>query len=176
MISGVEAEHREACLRRACDFVPSWMSPPQGLWGRRYRQVSSFSSPTSPSLEPTRQTPGFGSSAQESQRFHRVLGGKTISKLLGYASVEITYNWYIHFFEGEIDDTLRQAVRRQGWKMASIPAVMAGMPASVKTDRFEFAGWGSLCQMLCSIRTSIKGLVPYRAASDRTASRGSNTA
>ena len=35
---------------------------------------------------------------------------KIISKLLGHASVEITYNRYIHFFEGEIDDTLRQAV------------------------------------------------------------------
>jgi site-specific recombinase XerD len=33
-----------------------------------------------------------------------------ISKLLGYASVEITYNRYINFFEGDIDDTLRQAV------------------------------------------------------------------
>ena len=35
---------------------------------------------------------------------------KIISKLLGHASVEITYNRYIHLFEGEIDDTLRQAV------------------------------------------------------------------
>jgi site-specific recombinase XerD len=35
---------------------------------------------------------------------------KTISKLLGHTSVEITYNRYIHFFEGDIDDTLRQAV------------------------------------------------------------------
>ncbi len=35
---------------------------------------------------------------------------KVISKLLGHASVEITYNRYIHFFEGNIDDTLRQAV------------------------------------------------------------------
>jgi integrase len=35
---------------------------------------------------------------------------KIISKLLGHASVEITYNRYIHFFEGEINDTLRQAV------------------------------------------------------------------
>jgi len=35
---------------------------------------------------------------------------KIISKLLGHASVEITYNRYIHFFEMEIDDTLRQAV------------------------------------------------------------------
>ena len=35
---------------------------------------------------------------------------KIISKLLGHASVEITYNRYIHFFEGDIDDTLRQAI------------------------------------------------------------------
>ena len=35
---------------------------------------------------------------------------KVISKLLGHASVEITYNRYIHFFEGDIDDSLRQAV------------------------------------------------------------------
>ena len=35
---------------------------------------------------------------------------KVISRLLGHASVEITYNRYIHFFEGDIDDTLRQAV------------------------------------------------------------------
>ena len=35
---------------------------------------------------------------------------KIISKLPGHASVEITCNRYIHFFEGEIDDTLRQAV------------------------------------------------------------------
>ena len=34
---------------------------------------------------------------------------KIISKLLGHASVEITYNRYIHFFEGDTDDTLRQA-------------------------------------------------------------------
>lgn len=34
---------------------------------------------------------------------------KIISKLLGHASVEITCNRYIHF-EGDIDDTLRQAV------------------------------------------------------------------
>lgn len=33
-----------------------------------------------------------------------------ISKLLGHASVKITYNRYIHFFKGDIDDTLRQAV------------------------------------------------------------------
>ena len=35
---------------------------------------------------------------------------KVISKLLGHASVEITYNRYIHFFDGDIDDILRQAV------------------------------------------------------------------
>lgn len=35
---------------------------------------------------------------------------KNISKLPGHASVEITWNRYIHFFEGDIDDTLRQAV------------------------------------------------------------------
>ena len=35
---------------------------------------------------------------------------KIISKLPGHASVEIPYNRYIHFFEGDIDDTLRQAV------------------------------------------------------------------
>ena len=35
---------------------------------------------------------------------------KIISKLLGHASVEITYNRYIHFFDGDIDDTLRRAV------------------------------------------------------------------
>ena len=35
---------------------------------------------------------------------------KLISKLLGHASTQITYDRYVHFFEGEIDDTLRQAV------------------------------------------------------------------
>jgi hypothetical protein len=35
---------------------------------------------------------------------------KIISKLLGHACVEITYSRYINFFEGDIDDTLRQAV------------------------------------------------------------------
>jgi integrase/recombinase XerD len=35
---------------------------------------------------------------------------KIISKLLGHANVEITYNRYINFLEGDIDDTLRQAV------------------------------------------------------------------
>ena len=34
---------------------------------------------------------------------------KIISKLVGHASVEITYNRYIHFFKGDIDDTLRRA-------------------------------------------------------------------
>jgi len=35
---------------------------------------------------------------------------KVISKLLGHASTQITYDRYVHLFEGEIDDTLRQAV------------------------------------------------------------------
>ena len=35
---------------------------------------------------------------------------KVISKLLGHASTQITYDRYVHFFEGDIDDTLRQAV------------------------------------------------------------------
>lgn len=35
---------------------------------------------------------------------------KIIPMLLGHASVEIPCNRYIHFFEGDIDDTLRQAV------------------------------------------------------------------
>ncbi|MEA4898596.1 MAG: hypothetical protein VB115_10155 [Christensenellaceae bacterium] len=35
---------------------------------------------------------------------------KIISKLLGHASVEIACNRYIHFFGGDIGDTLRQAV------------------------------------------------------------------
>ncbi|MGJ4848948.1 tyrosine-type recombinase/integrase [Bacillota bacterium Meth-B3] len=45
-----------------------------------------------------------------SNLYARSVEVKVISKLLGHASVEITYNRYIHFFEGEIDDTLRQAV------------------------------------------------------------------
>jgi integrase len=45
-----------------------------------------------------------------SNLYSRGVEVKIISKLLGHASVEITYNRYIHFFEGEIDDTLRQAV------------------------------------------------------------------
>ena len=43
---------------------------------------------------------------------------KIISKLLDHASVEITYNRYIHFFEGDIDDTLRQAGRKRGVEKA----------------------------------------------------------
>lgn len=35
---------------------------------------------------------------------------KIISRLLGHASVEIACNRYIHFFGGDIGDTLRQAV------------------------------------------------------------------
>lgn len=35
---------------------------------------------------------------------------KVISKLLDHASTQITYDRYVHIFEGEIDDTLRQAV------------------------------------------------------------------
>ncbi|MGI6238930.1 MAG: tyrosine-type recombinase/integrase [Christensenellales bacterium] len=35
---------------------------------------------------------------------------KIISKLLGHASVDITYNRYIHLFKHDIDDTLRKAV------------------------------------------------------------------
>ena len=35
---------------------------------------------------------------------------KVISKLLGHASTQITYDRYVHLFEGDIDDTLRQAV------------------------------------------------------------------
>jgi integrase len=45
-----------------------------------------------------------------SNLYARGVDVKVISKLLGHASVEITYNRYIHFFEGDIDDTLRQAV------------------------------------------------------------------
>ena len=45
-----------------------------------------------------------------SNLYSRGVEVKVISKLLGHASVEITYNRYIHFFEGDIDDTLRQAV------------------------------------------------------------------
>ena len=36
---------------------------------------------------------------------------KVISKLLGHASTQIPYDRYVHFFEGDIDNTLRQAVR-----------------------------------------------------------------
>ena len=35
---------------------------------------------------------------------------KLISKLLGHSSTQITYDRYVHLFEGDIDDTLRQAV------------------------------------------------------------------
>jgi integrase len=35
---------------------------------------------------------------------------KVISKLLGHASTQITYDRYVHLFEGDLDDTLRQAV------------------------------------------------------------------
>jgi len=35
---------------------------------------------------------------------------KIISKLLGHSSTQITYDRYVHLFEGDIDDTLRQAV------------------------------------------------------------------
>ena len=35
---------------------------------------------------------------------------KVISKLLGHASTQITYDRYVHLFEGDIDDTLQQAV------------------------------------------------------------------
>ncbi len=45
-----------------------------------------------------------------SNLYSRGVEVKVISNLLGHASVEITYNRYIHFFEGDIDDTLRQAV------------------------------------------------------------------
>ena len=53
---------------------------------------------------------GSRSSFYSSNLYARGVEVKIISKLLGHASVEITYNRYIHFFEGEIDDTLRQAV------------------------------------------------------------------
>ena len=32
---------------------------------------------------------------------------KAISEMLGHSSVEVTYNRYIHFFDGDINDTLR---------------------------------------------------------------------
>ena len=35
---------------------------------------------------------------------------KLISKLLGHSSTQITYDQYVHLFEGDIDDSLRQAV------------------------------------------------------------------
>ncbi len=34
---------------------------------------------------------------------------KVVSKLLGHASTQITYDRYVHLFEDEINDTLRQA-------------------------------------------------------------------
>ena len=42
--------------------------------------------------------------------YARGVGVKVISKLLEHASVEITFHRYIYYFEGDIDDTLRQAV------------------------------------------------------------------
>jgi len=35
---------------------------------------------------------------------------KLISKLSGHSSTQITYDRYVHLFECDIDDTLRQAV------------------------------------------------------------------
>ena len=35
---------------------------------------------------------------------------KIISKLLGHSSTQITIDRYVHLFEGDLDDTLRQAV------------------------------------------------------------------
>lgn len=42
--------------------------------------------------------------------YARSLEVNITSKLLGHASVEITYNRYIDFFEEDISDTLRRAV------------------------------------------------------------------
>jgi integrase len=52
---------------------------------------------------------------------------KIISKLLGHASVEITYNRYIHFFEGDIDDTLAGGRSIKGEKEGST-AIATGLP------------------------------------------------
>ena len=35
---------------------------------------------------------------------------RVISKLLGHASTQSSYDRYVHLLEGDIDDTLRQAV------------------------------------------------------------------
>lgn len=45
-----------------------------------------------------------------SNLFSRGVSVKVISKLLGHSSTQITIDRYVHLFEGDIDDTLRQAV------------------------------------------------------------------
>ena len=53
---------------------------------------------------------------------------KIISKLLGHASVEITFNRYIHIFHGDIDDTLRQAIGVNREQKRGSLAGMARLP------------------------------------------------
>ena len=48
-----------------------------------------------------------------SNLYARAVEVKIISKLLGHASTQITYDRYVHLFEGDIDDTFRQAVGTQ---------------------------------------------------------------
>jgi integrase len=45
-----------------------------------------------------------------SNLYARGVSVKVISKLLGHSSMQITIDRYVHLFEGDIDDTLRQAV------------------------------------------------------------------
>ena len=45
-----------------------------------------------------------------SNLFARGVSVKVISKLLGHSSTQVTIDRYVHLFEGDIDDTLRQAV------------------------------------------------------------------
>ena len=45
-----------------------------------------------------------------SNLFARGVSVKVISKLLGHSSTQVTIDRYVHLFEGDLDDTLRQAV------------------------------------------------------------------
>ena len=45
-----------------------------------------------------------------SNLFARGVSVKVISKLLGHSSTQVTIDRYINLFEGDLDDTLRQAV------------------------------------------------------------------
>jgi site-specific recombinase XerD len=69
-----------------------------------------------------------------SDLFARGISVEVISKLLGHSSTQVAIDRYISLFEGDLDDTLRQAVGAQvvEGRRAALPRVV-GLPNGINS-------------------------------------------